>query len=56
MDHECYFRKSTNEWVYAVIGVTPTTNYVFRYSSRFKILAWILFIVCAKADIKSLDT
>ncbi len=56
MKHESYFRKSTNEWVYAVKGITATTNYIFRYSNRFKILAWLEFMVCAKADIKSLDT
>ena len=55
MKHESYFRKSTSEWVYAVEGVTPTTDYTFRYSNRFKILAWFEFMACAKADIKSLD-
>lgn len=56
MKHKCYFRKSTKEWVYAVEGITPATNYIFRYSNRFKVLAWFEFLVCAKADIESLDT
>jgi len=54
MKHESYFRNSTNEWVYTVECVTPTTNYVFRYSNRFRLLAWFEFMVCAKADIKGL--
>ena len=56
MKCESYFRKSTGEWVYAVDGITRTTNYTFRYSNRFRILAWLEFMVCARADIKSLDT
>jgi len=48
-------RKSTDEWVYAVSGITSSTNYVFRYPHYYKIIAWFIFKLNSKKDIAALD-
>lgn len=51
MKIDVYYRKSTEQWIYGVIGV----NYVFRYSHKYKIIAWVIYKLSVKDDIESMN-
>ena len=56
MNSYSYYRKSTKEWVYACDGVAGNTNYTFKYSHRFKFVAFCIMILNIDEDLLSLVT
>ncbi len=56
MNSYSYYRKSTKQWVYVCDGVAENTNYIFRYSHKFKFVAFWVMILNIDSDLLDLVT
>jgi len=49
-----YFRKSTNQWVYCADGVSRSNNFTFRYSHKYRFVAYLIYKTSINKDLKQL--